>query len=167
MLIPVGLIIGQAPSLREGVAQVAQLPQQIWDWYREEGVPDIRLVSVAHASDLQIISPNTAVIWQANTINMVQWSAPASCTTVDIRLSTNGGDTYDIVLALNVSNSGSQAVLLPNVNTSTARILVRCINTHHTGYSETNFTIQQGGAQTLTISAAMSGSGRSSGRPGR
>lgn len=72
----------------------------------------------------------TGIVWAGLSNETVTWSvagtdvAPVSCSNVDILLSTDGGLTYPTVLATNVPNDGSQQVSVPNVSTTTARIMV-------------------------------------------
>ena len=51
--------------------------------------------------------------------------SPISCSTVDILLSTDGGQTFSIILADDTPNDGSQSITLPNINTNTARLKVK------------------------------------------
>jgi Metallo-peptidase family M12B Reprolysin-like len=51
-------------------------------------------------------------------------AAPISTANVNILLSTDGGQTFGTVLASNVPNSGSAAVTIPNVSTTTGRIKI-------------------------------------------
>jgi hypothetical protein len=53
-------------------------------------------------------------------------ASPVNCAQVDIVFSTDGGYTYPTTLLANTANDGSQTVTLPNINTTTARIMVRC-----------------------------------------
>lgn len=72
----------------------------------------------------------SAIIWAGASTETVTWAvagsdlAPVNCTNVDILLSTDGGLTYPTVLATNVANDGSQSVSVPNVATTTARVMV-------------------------------------------
>jgi len=82
--------------------------------------------------------PTSANSYTANGNNTmtVDWnvgataSAPISCSTVDIELSTDGGNSYPIILATGVINDGTESIVLPAglPNTSAARIKVSCTN---------------------------------------
>ncbi|MCA1625640.1 MAG: M12 family metallo-peptidase [Acidobacteria bacterium] len=80
---------------------------------------------------------NLTVSWNvANTNN-----APVSATSVRILLSTDGGQTFPIILANNTNNDGSETVALPPVSTSTARIKIEAVNNIFFDISDANFTI--------------------------
>jgi hypothetical protein len=93
-----------------------------------------------------VTSPNTAVTYPGNSTQTVTWnvasttSAPVSCANVDILISTDGGVTYSNLL-LNTPNDGSQAVLMPSIITSTARIMVKCTNNIFFDISNVNFSL--------------------------
>ena len=59
-----------------------------------------------------------------------------------ISLSTDGGLTFPTVLAASTPNDGSQAVLLPNITTTTARIKVEAVGNYFFDVNDANFTIQ-------------------------
>jgi hypothetical protein len=66
----------------------------------------------------------------AGTSKTITWTvngttaAPILCTLVDVRLSTDGGLTFPTVVASAVPNSGSTNIIVPNITTSTARIIL-------------------------------------------
>ncbi len=99
------------------------------------------------AGPFAVTAPNTAVTWAGNSPQTVTWNvagttaAPVSCPTVDISLSTDGGFTYPIALALGVTNDGVQAVTTPNFATTSARVRVACANNIFFDISNANFTI--------------------------
>lgn len=68
-------------------------------------------------------SPNSSQTIAWNVANST--AAPVSCANVDILLSTDDGQTFPTTLLANTPNDGSQSVTLPNINTSTARIMVK------------------------------------------
>ncbi len=80
---------------------------------------------------------NQTVTWDVANTNIV----PISCANVDILLSTDGGLTYPITLSSNVPNNGSAIVTLPNISTSTARIMVKGTNRVFFDISNNNFSI--------------------------
>ena len=91
-----------------------------------------------------VTSPNTGASQMGNIT--ITWNtvgtenAPISCANVDILISEDGGLTFEVLLA-DVTNDGSQEVTLPNVNTSTARIKVKCSDNVFFDISDTDFTI--------------------------
>jgi hypothetical protein len=71
-------------------------------------------------------SPNSSQTITWNVANST--AAPVSCANVDILLSTDDGQTFPTTLLANTPNDGSHPVTLPNINTSTARIMVKAAN---------------------------------------
>lgn len=90
---------------------------------------------------------NIGIVWAGATTETVTWSvagtnlAPVSCANVDILLSTDGGLTYPTVLATNVPNDGSELINVPNVATTTARVMVICSSGTFFDISNNNFEI--------------------------
>ncbi len=68
--------------------------------------------------------------------------APVNAATVDILLSTDGGDTYAEVLAIGVPNDGMQRVNLPEVDTTQARIKIRARDNVFFDVSDSAFSIR-------------------------
>ncbi len=54
--------------------------------------------------------------------------APVNCKSVDIFLSTDGGFTYTDTLLLGTTNDGSEPILIPEISTDSARIMVAASN---------------------------------------
>lgn len=105
-------------------------------------------ISVSDAAGpFLVTSPNTAVTWNANIPQTVTWDiantniAPVSCSNVNIKLSTDGGNTFPTTLISNTPNDGSQTVNLPMVSSTTARIKVEAADNIFFDISNTNFTI--------------------------
>src|SRR5690606_16665916 len=68
-------------------------------------------------------------------------SAPVSTNNVNIYLSTDGGNTYNITLATNTPNDGSESVVLPNFNVAQARVKIAAVGNIFWDISNTNFSI--------------------------
>jgi hypothetical protein len=103
--------------------------------------------TVASSGPFLVTSPNTAVTWAGGSPQTVTWNvasttaSPVSCSTVNIRLSTDGGYTFPTVLAAGTSNDGSEVVTLPNTATTLARIKVEAAANVFFDLSNVNFTI--------------------------
>jgi hypothetical protein len=99
------------------------------------------------AGPFAVTAPNTAVVWAGNSQQDVTWNvasttaAPVSCAKVDISLSTDGGFTYPITLAADTDNDGVQAIAVPNIATTSARVRVACASNIFFDISNANFTI--------------------------
>lgn len=77
-----------------------------------------------------ITSQSTATTWTIGNTETITWDvagtdvAPVDSPNVDIWFSTDNGQTYPVSVALNVPNTGSAMVNVPNVNTTTGRLMV-------------------------------------------
>ena len=94
-----------------------------------------------------VTAPNTAVTWGTGTAQTVNWSVngsnatPVNCASVNILLSTDGGQTFSIVLAANTANDGSEIINVPNNPGATNRVKVEAVGNIFFDISNVNFTI--------------------------
>lgn len=101
----------------------------------------------ASAGPFVVNFPNGGEALNAYSIIPVNWDvantdlAPVSCSEVDILLSLDGGLTYPIVLADNVSNNGSYNLTVPDEPTTTARVKVVCSDNIFFDISNNEFSI--------------------------
>jgi len=109
------------------------------------------VVTVTNTSGpFNVTAPNTAVSWTGGTTQTITWNVanttatPVSCANVKISLSTDGGQTFPTVLASSTPNDGSQAVVIPNTPTTTARIKIEAVGNIFFDISNANFTITAG-----------------------
>ncbi|HEY1013505.1 MAG TPA: zinc-dependent metalloprotease family protein [Herpetosiphonaceae bacterium] len=107
---------------------------------------------ISTAGPFLVTAPNTAVTWTGNSQQTVTWDVanttlpPVSCANVTILLSTDGGQTFGQTLLASTANDGSQAVTVPNISSTTARVKVQCATSVFFDISNTNFTITPGAA---------------------
>jgi hypothetical protein len=112
-----------------------------------------------------ITQPNTAVSFNGGSQQTIAWNvantnlAPISATSVKISLSTDGGNSFPIVLANNTANDGSETVTLPNIQTSTARIKIEAAGNIFFDISNVNFNISQ--ATNIQVTVQTNPAGRS------
>ena len=108
-------------------------------------------VTVSSASGpFAVSSPNTAVSWVGGSTQNITWSVanttatPVSCANVKISLSTDGGQTFPTVLIASTPNDGTEALVIPNTPSTTARIKVEAVGNIFFDICNTNFTITAG-----------------------
>ena len=111
---------------------------------------DVTVTTVADAGPFVVLYPSEEdIAWEGFDDETVTWDvaqtneAPINCDTVDIFLSTDGGLTYPITLANNVPNTGSAEIVVPNLSTTTARVMVMCSSGTFFDISDNNFEIAQ------------------------
>ncbi len=109
------------------------------------------VVTVSSASGpFAVTVPNTAVSYAGGSTQTITWSvnsttaAPVNCANVKISLSTDGGQTFPTVLAASTPNDGTEALVIPNTPTTTARIKVEAVGNIFFDICNTNFTITAG-----------------------
>ena len=87
----------------------------------------------------------TSIAWDVSNSDM----APVNCANVNILLSTDGGYTYPTILLANTPNDGSESVIMPNINTTTARIMVQASGNIFFDISNNDFEISQSVGSTI------------------
>jgi hypothetical protein len=109
---------------------------------------DTQVTVVSSAGPFRITAPMNGVSWSGQ--GTVNWnvagtaSAPINTASVNIFLSTDGGQTFPFLLASNVPNMGSATVSLPNVSTASARVKVQASDNIFFDISRGNFSIAPG-----------------------
>lgn len=99
------------------------------------------------AGPFAVTSPNTAINWSAGSAATVTWSVngtnagTVNCATVNILLSTDGGQTFPTVLAAATANDGSEVITVPSTEGTTNRIKVEAVGNIFFDISNTNFII--------------------------
>ncbi len=99
------------------------------------------------AGPFVVTYPNGGESWSNGQTRTITWSvantevAPISAANVDIRLSTDGGFTFPIVLATGVPNDGSQDITVPAASTSQARVRITGSGNIFFDISNANFNI--------------------------
>jgi hypothetical protein len=120
------------------------------------------------AGPFAVSAPNTAVSWAVGSTQTVTWSvnstnvAPVNCANVKISLSTDGGNSFPIVLAANTPNDGSENIVVPNNPGSSCRVKIEAVGNIFFDISNVNFTIggtppacaQPGGLSTSAITSS-------------
>ena len=99
------------------------------------------------AGPFLVMQPNTNVDLEVGAYTEVQWDVAntdnslVNCKSVNIKLSIDGGFTYPYTLVENVPNDGSHYVVIPDAESTTARIRVEAADNIFFDISNTNFKI--------------------------
>ncbi|HEU4858553.1 MAG TPA: T9SS type A sorting domain-containing protein, partial [Chitinophagaceae bacterium] len=113
----------------------------------QTGFTDAVVTVTNTAGPFAVTFPNTTVTLGAGTNQTVTWSVngtnagSVNCATVNILLSTDGGQTFPTVLAAATANDGSQVITVPGTPGTTNRIKVEAVGNIFFDISNTNFTI--------------------------
>ena len=108
---------------------------------------DTRVSVTNLAGPFKVMAPDSAVTWQGGTAQTITWLPantnlpPVGALMVNIRLSVNGGETFPIVLKANTLNDGSEIVVIPNVGSDSARIMIEAAGNIFFDISDASFTI--------------------------
>ena len=106
----------------------------------------------AASGPFAVSAPETAVTWAGNSQQTVTWNvagtdnAAVNAQNVKISLSTDGGQTFPTVLAASTANDGTEAITVPNVNASQARIKIEAVGNIFFDISGADFTITESAA---------------------
>ncbi len=108
----------------------------------------VTLSTISTAGPFRVSYPDTTGLSLAGgSSQTITWKVAGTtgngvnCANVNIRLSTDGGLTYPTLLLSGTTNDGSEAVTLPNLATTTARIMVEAADNYFFDISNYNFAI--------------------------
>lgn len=99
------------------------------------------------AGPFKVTSPNTNVGWCDGSTQTITWDVNGTdggiinCANVKISLSTDGGQTFPIVLFASTPNDGSETFVVPSNFTSTARIKIESIGNIFFDICDSDFNI--------------------------
>ena len=104
-------------------------------------------ISVIDVKPFEVTTPSTEVSWDGATTQTIIWDksttdqAPINCRNVRIKLSTDGGVTFPTTIVNSTPNDGIENVIIPNIPTTQARIMIEAVDNIFYNVNSTNFTI--------------------------
>lgn len=125
---------------------------------------DMQVIISPAAGPFAVSVPNTAVTWAPGSSQTITWSvnntnaAPVNCANVKISLSTDGGNTFPIVLLASTPNDGAESITVPTTVSTQARVKIEAVGNIFYDISNVNFTIG-GTAPTCSAPAGLTSSG--------
>lgn len=108
-----------------------------------------------------VTSQNTNVNWESGSQQTVTWdvagttNSPVNTSMVNILLSDNGGASFDYVLAANTPNDGSEEIIVPNIGTANARIMIEAVGNIFYAVNAATFSIGDCNIFTNSTSASI------------
>lgn len=109
---------------------------------------DTTVTTASRAGPFIVTYPSTEGInWTGLTPQTITWDVantnvfPVNALFVNVFLSVDGGQSYPYTLLSNTLNNGQAAICTPNLNTTTARIMVQATNGSFFNISSANFSI--------------------------
>ncbi len=100
-----------------------------------------------NAGPFEVTSQDSIVSYVAGEVERLSWNvadthlAPILAATVDVYLSTDGGQTFPITVAENVLNDGAHDILVPAAPTANARFMVKASDNIFLAVNASDFTI--------------------------
>ncbi len=111
---------------------------------------DLTITVDGNSGPFLVTYPNDlGLIWYETQSRTVTWDvagtdgAPVNCSTVDIFLSTDGGNTFPFTLATGVPNDGAETITVPGEFTNIARVMVMSSEGTFFDMSDRNFIIAE------------------------
>jgi len=108
---------------------------------------DVTVTVTDLAGPFKVAAPDSAVTVVGGTPLTITWLVantnlpPVNTANVNIRMSLDGGSTFPIMLKANTPNDGSETVLVPNIGTDTARIMVEAVGNIFFDIGDANFGV--------------------------
>ena len=121
---------------------------------------DMVITVDGNSGPFAVNSQNSAISYIAGTTQTINWTVAGTnangvnCATVDILMSTNGGNTFPITLLSATPNTGAANVVIPNIAGTANRIMVKGTNQIFFDVNNANFTITGSGPADTTAPTA-------------
>lgn len=110
---------------------------------------DVEVEVVNNQQRFAVTAPDSAQSWTGFSQQTIRWDvagtnqSPYNCTKVDILLSSETNGDFDSPLALAVANDGEHEITVPNIATTSARLMLKCSNNVFYALNSSNLSIMQ------------------------
>ena len=110
----------------------------------------------ATAGPFVVTSQNDGSTWLSGTEEMITWDVAGTTannintSNVNILLSNDGGQTFDIVLAANTPNDGNEMITVPNADSASCRIMIEPIGNIYYAVNSEEFPLDIEVTETCT-----------------
>ena len=124
---------------------------------------DMRVTVNTASGPFRVSQPNTSVTLNTSQQQVIEWdvactdNAAVGCSTVDILLSTDGGNTYPNTLIAATPNDGTEPVTITAGPTSSARVRVQCASNIFFDISDSNFSLASNSGTVLSATGGNHG----------
>ena len=117
---------------------------------------DVKLTLVPGTGPFQVTSQTAPATYVGGSTQTVTWdvngtNASTLAPNVKVTLSTDGGATFGNVLLANTPNDGTQAVTIPDIATTTARIKIEAVDNYFYDINDAAVTITSAGPAPLAV----------------
>jgi hypothetical protein len=108
----------------------------------------VQIQVLAEAGPFRLTQPNDeSPVWQANSQQEIRWevagtdTSQINCSAIDLFLSVDAGKSYPYLLAAGVANTGQTFLSVPNLNTDSASLMIKCSDNIFWDVSDTLFAL--------------------------
>jgi hypothetical protein len=108
---------------------------------------DVNVSVVKRSEQFEFIAPDSALVWQGNSEQQIRWAvaqtdeAPVNCLTVDILLSHETNPNFIRVVETAVLNDGEHTLRVPNIQSDSVRLMLKCSDNIFFAVNNTELTI--------------------------
>lgn len=122
---------------------------------------DVSVSVVSQTEQFAFTSPDGSVSWAGGSEQTLNWqvantdTAPINCSNVDIYYRSTDSEDFSEVLMSNVSNDGEQIIQVPNISSSSVRLMLKCSDNIFFALNNSDITLTESNLVTPNIIAQV------------